>query len=134
MSSFSIAKWLYEQRYLHSKIREFGAGILAPNFKTGHKFQTDFFGLKWAGTTNNHVDFQVLLRGAYEKFMLFFIRDIIIASKGNNDMRKSRNAIDLKNEVVDYSLNNGGGGATIEVNEEDHLLPANVTIDGKEEK
>ena len=73
MTKNALAKWIYEQRYLHRTIRVFLAKIIAPGFREGHTFRTDFFGMEWSGKTNNYLDYQVLLRGAYEKFMLFFM-------------------------------------------------------------
>lgn len=78
MANFALAQKVYEQRYLHRTVREAIARLVAPEFKNGHTFTTDFFGMKWIGKTNNYLDFQVLLRGAYEKFMLFFMRDILL--------------------------------------------------------
>ena len=81
MSRYDLAKWIYEQRYLHRTIRVSLAKIIAPGFRKGHTFKTDFFGMEWSGKTNNYLDYQVLLRGAYEKFMLFFMRDMLLATE-----------------------------------------------------
>lgn len=72
-----IAEWICKQRYIHRSIRELLIKIISPDFNDGHIFETDFFGLVWPGTTSNYIDYQVLLRGAYEKFMLFFMRDVV---------------------------------------------------------
>ncbi|MBW2466813.1 MAG: FkbM family methyltransferase [Deltaproteobacteria bacterium] len=77
MSLYKLSKWIYEQRYLHRSIRETFAKIITPGFREGYSFRTDFFEMLWLGKTNNYVDYQVLLRGAYEKFMLFFMRDAL---------------------------------------------------------
>lgn len=77
MPGYTFATWIYEQRYLHRSVRELLAGMIAPDFKNGHQFSTDFYGTKWVGKTDNYVDYQVLLRGAYEKFMLHFMRDVL---------------------------------------------------------
>jgi FkbM family methyltransferase len=80
MPDYEFATWLYEQRYLHRNIRESLVKLIWPGFRDGHEFSTDFYGLKWTGWSDNYVDYQVLLRGAYEKFMLHFMRDALIAT------------------------------------------------------
>ncbi|MCD4721461.1 MAG: FkbM family methyltransferase [Desulfobacula sp.] len=74
-----IAEWICKKKYIHRSIREFLIKIISPDFNKGHTFETDFFGLRWPGTTSNYIDYQVLLRGAYEKFMLFFMRDVVVS-------------------------------------------------------
>lgn len=72
-----LAEWICKKRYIHRSIREFLIKIISPDFNNGHTFETNFFGLIWPGTTRNYIDYQVLLRGGYEKFMLFFMRDVV---------------------------------------------------------
>ncbi|MBU0485946.1 MAG: FkbM family methyltransferase [Proteobacteria bacterium] len=79
ISNNSLAEWICKKRFIHRSIREFLTKIIAPRFNDGHHFETDFFGLIWPGITSNYIDYQVLLRGAYEKFMLFFMRDAFAA-------------------------------------------------------
>lgn len=77
MPEYMIAQKIYEQRYLHRLIRETLVKLIAPDFQVGHRFSTDFFGMTWVGDSSQYLDFQILLRGAYEKFMLFFMRDLL---------------------------------------------------------
>jgi FkbM family methyltransferase len=93
-----LAQKIYEQRYLHRTLREAIVKLIAPDFKKGHTFTTDFFGMKWVGKTNSNLDFQVLLRGAYEKFMLFFMRDVILKSDGG------REVLDIGANVGNHAL------------------------------
>ncbi len=44
-------------------------------------FTTDFYGLKWQGQTGNLIDDSILFYGAYEKFVLFFMRDVLAEQK-----------------------------------------------------
>ncbi|MBI4819419.1 MAG: FkbM family methyltransferase [Deltaproteobacteria bacterium] len=39
------------------------------------EFTTDFYGVKWQGDTRFHIDEYILYLGAYEKHMLYFMRD-----------------------------------------------------------
>lgn len=42
-----------------------------------YAFEREFFGMRYPGNAGNVIDRQVLLCGAYEKYMLFFLRDYI---------------------------------------------------------
>lgn len=48
---------------------------LAPD----HPFSQDFFGLHYQGNLNNNIDFQIHFYGAFEKPLLFFLRDALEA-------------------------------------------------------
>ena len=48
---------------------------LAPD----HPFSQDFFGLHYQGNLNNNIDFQIHFYGAFEKPLLFFMRDALEA-------------------------------------------------------
>ncbi len=76
MSKILLSEWILKRRVIHRSIRELLVRIISPDFNNGHHFEADFFGMSWPGVSNNHIDYQVLLRGGYEKFMLFFMRDI----------------------------------------------------------
>lgn len=41
------------------------------------QFSTDFFGMKYEGNTKNGLDREVLIYGAYEKPILYFLRDVM---------------------------------------------------------
>ena len=45
----------------------------------GTEFVADFYGLKWEGNTTNFIDAHVILYGAYEKHILYFLRDTVRA-------------------------------------------------------
>jgi FkbM family methyltransferase len=42
-----------------------------------HEFEVDFFGSIYKGNLNNYIDWNVYFFGAYEKFELFMLRDLI---------------------------------------------------------
>jgi FkbM family methyltransferase len=44
-----------------------------------HPFSQDFFGLQYQGNLNNNIDFQIHFYGAFEKPLLFFLRDALAA-------------------------------------------------------
>jgi FkbM family methyltransferase len=48
-----------------------------PDTVEGKEFETDFFGLKYQGNLNTFIDWSVYFYGAYEKGILFLMRDII---------------------------------------------------------
>lgn len=48
---------------------------LAPD----HPFSQEFFGLHYQGNLNNNIDFQIHFYGAFEKPLLFFLRDAMAA-------------------------------------------------------
>lgn len=42
-----------------------------------HPFTRDFFGLRYQGNLNNNIDFNIYFYGAFEKPLLFFLRDAL---------------------------------------------------------
>ena len=45
----------------------------------GRRFEADFFGYTYIGYTGSYIDSQVLENGAYEKDILFFMRDYLVS-------------------------------------------------------
>jgi len=48
-------------------------------------FVADFFGLKWEGNLYNNVDFSVFYYGAFEKPLLYFMRDVAVNMRAEFD-------------------------------------------------
>jgi FkbM family methyltransferase len=48
-----------------------------PDTVEGKEFETDFFGLKYQGNLNTFIDWSVYFYGAYEKAILFLLKDIV---------------------------------------------------------
>jgi len=48
-----------------------------PDTVEGKEFETDFFGLKYQGNLNTFIDWSVYFYGAYEKDILYLMRDIV---------------------------------------------------------
>lgn len=63
-------RWLPRRllRHLYKRLARRGA---APDIP----FAIDFFGLRYQGNLNNNVDFDIYFYGAFEKPLLFFLRD-----------------------------------------------------------
>ena len=55
-------------RHLYKRMARRG---IAP----GYRFETDFFGLQYRGNLDNNIDFDIYFYGAFEKPLLFFLRD-----------------------------------------------------------
>lgn len=51
-------------------------------------FATDFYGLKYQGNLNNSVEFTLFYLGAFEKPLLFFLRDTMLNLKQSADVHK----------------------------------------------
>lgn len=49
-----------------------------------HPFTRDFFGIRYQGNLNNNIDFNIYFYGAFEKPLLYFLRDAH-AALGRND-------------------------------------------------
>lgn len=49
--------------------------LISPTIKNEFTFSIDFFGLTYFGVSSNLIDREILLYGAYEKPLLFFMRD-----------------------------------------------------------
>jgi len=76
--NYSFSKFLWHQPWFNPR---FGRTVYksicrhgeAPDFP----FETDFFGLKYQGNLRNNIDFNVYYYGAFEKSLLFFLRDCL---------------------------------------------------------
>lgn len=76
---YRICKYLWDRpwfrpeygRYVYKRICEEGEAPDAP-------FSTDFFGLRYEGNLRNTIDFSIFYHGAFEKPLLFFLRDCLL--------------------------------------------------------
>jgi FkbM family methyltransferase len=84
-----IYRFIWNQRWLdlrhkkaiYKKLCKFGDVPDAP-------FATDFFGLQYQGNLNNSVEFTLYYLGAFEKPLLFFLRDTARNLKGSTANNK----------------------------------------------
>lgn len=72
-----ISSWVSEQRALPYRLRKSIVKRIDPSLFKDHSFTMDFFGLKYQGNTSNNIDCVTYFCGAYEKYMLFFLRDMV---------------------------------------------------------
>lgn len=64
-------------------------------FQRPFNFELDFFGMKYIGNSDNHIDVHVLKFGAYEKDIILFMRDVILSLASNDSI------------VIDVGANKG---------------------------
>lgn len=65
----------------------------------GSPFQRDYFGYQYSGTVDNLIDIQVYLYGAYEKPVLFAMRDVLKAKRPDGGV-----AVDVGANVGTHTL------------------------------
>jgi len=71
--------------------------LVSPILKNEFAFSLDFFGLTYLGVSSNLIDREILLYGAYEKPVLFFMRD-------NFGLSGCRNFVDVGANRGQHSL------------------------------
>lgn len=78
----ALASWLWQQQWLplhykknlYKRLGKHGEAPDAP-------FEMDFFGLRYQGNLRNGIEFAMFYYGAFEKPLLFFLRDALQAIK-----------------------------------------------------
>lgn len=70
-----IALLVSQQRQLPYRLRKSVIKKIYPSLLTNHKFEVDFYGMRYAGNTNNSTDRLFFMFGGCEKYMLSFLRD-----------------------------------------------------------
>ncbi len=78
---YTVCKFLWEKQWLSPR----NGRLLYKNLvKTGNPpsfpFTTDFFGLEYRGDLSNSIDYHIYYYGAFEKPLLFFLRDVMKAT------------------------------------------------------
>jgi len=77
-ASSSLARLIWSMKWLGLKYKKSAYKVLT---KTGNPpdapFATDFFGLKYEGNLKNNIEFSIYYYGAFEKPLLFFLRDAL---------------------------------------------------------
>ncbi len=88
------SEWIPQrlQRHLYKRLARGGS---APDIP----FVTDFFGLQYRGNLNNNIDFNIYFYGAFEKPLLFFLRDTLDALGGAHSV-----FVDVGANVGQHSL------------------------------
>ena len=80
--------------------RQLCKGDQTPDFQ----FSTDFFGLKYEGNLNNNIEANILFYGAFEKPLLFFLRDCWNALQSEDCENPKTAFIDIGANVGQHSL------------------------------
>lgn len=71
---------LWHQPHTPEKLKRFAyKALLKRDAAPAFHFRTDFFGLQYEGDFDNHIDFDIYYFGAFEKPILFFMRDYLKA-------------------------------------------------------
>jgi len=78
-----IAQWVCERRSIPYRFRKSVVKRIYPKLLQDHEFEVDFFGMKYAGNSGDYISRMVYFCGAHEKYMLFFLRDWIEATKND---------------------------------------------------
>jgi FkbM family methyltransferase len=77
-SAPALASWIWRQSWIPLKLKKSAYKALA---KSGHppaaEFETDFYGLRYRGNLNNGIEFALFFYGAFEKPLLYFLRDCL---------------------------------------------------------
>lgn len=72
--------WLWQQHWLPAGLRKIAYKKLnALDQAPDAPFDVDFFGLRYCGNLSNGIEFAIYYYGAFEKPLLFFLRDALLA-------------------------------------------------------
>ena len=76
----NIAHWVWRQRWLPLRYKKSAYRILGQNGELPDApFVTDFFGLRYEGNLQDGIEFALFYYGAFEKPLLFFMRNAMSA-------------------------------------------------------
>ncbi|MFT4748526.1 MAG: FkbM family methyltransferase [Pseudohongiellaceae bacterium] len=104
-SKSSLAGLIWSMGWLGLRYKKSAYKVLA---KAGRApdapFRADFFGLKYEGNLKNNIEFSIYFYGAFEKPLLFFLRDAL-ASLANASAHKSPSCFcDIGANIGQHSL------------------------------
>ena len=78
--AFTISQFLWHQKWFKP---EYGKSVYKRICAEGEApdapFTRDFFGLCYEGNLNNSIEFNIFYYGAYEKPLLFFLREALLS-------------------------------------------------------
>lgn len=72
-----IGKTLWKQGQINKTLLRPLYKRLSRRVQADYPFEVDFFGLRYQGNLNNNIDYSVFFFGAFEKPVLFFMRDVL---------------------------------------------------------
>ena len=74
----SLATWVWRQRWLPLRLKKNAYKTLdARGVAPDAPFTMDFYGLRYQGNLNNGIEFAMYFYGAFEKPLLYFLRDCL---------------------------------------------------------
>ncbi len=83
----NAARWVWRQSWLSLRHKKSAYRILGQNGELPDApFVTDFFGLRYEGNLQDGIEFALFYYGAFEKPLLFFMRNAMRAISGRNSM------------------------------------------------
>jgi len=82
MKRFLMLLWHQQQHLPDPLSRAIYKQMLRLGCAPAYEFRTDFFGLEYDGNLSNNIDFAIYFYGAFEKPLLFFMRDALHAIAG----------------------------------------------------
>lgn len=81
----NIARWVWRQRWLPLRYKKSAYRTLGQNGELPDApFVTDFFGLRYEGNLQDGIEFALFYYGAFEKPLLFFMRNAMRAISARN--------------------------------------------------
>ncbi|NKB31884.1 MAG: FkbM family methyltransferase [Pseudomonadales bacterium] len=80
--------------------RQLCKGDATPNFP----FSKDFFGLSYEGNLNNSIEANILFYGAFEKPLLYFLRDTWLNLSADNAVGQKQAFVDIGANIGQHSL------------------------------
>lgn len=102
-----LCRALWRQQWLSLKHKKLlYRQLLAYGETPDASFEADFFGLCYQGNLNNSIEFNIYYHGAFEKPLLFFLRDALQnlqGADGNNDSH-SQLFCDVGSNIGQHSL------------------------------
>lgn len=96
----SLGRWLWKRQGSHRQWYRPLFKRLSRRADADYPFQADFFGLRYDGNLNNNIDYAVYYFGAFEKPVLFFLRDTLTSLVPEGD----RCFIDIGANVGQHTL------------------------------
>jgi len=79
-----ISRWVSTKRWLPYRFRKSVVKRLDPEMLKDYPFTSDLMGLKYKGNAGNYIERMIYFCGAYEKYMLNFLKHIVSKLKKDN--------------------------------------------------
>lgn len=101
----SIWHSLWQQNWLPKALRKHAYKRLdALDQAPDAPFEIDFYGLRYRGNLNNGIEFAIYFYGAFEKPLLYFLRDAMQAIRSRKDNGTNKVFVDVGANIGQHSL------------------------------